>query len=133
MVGLVIFGLVAGLSVPALNRYLSSWNLQSAHNTLTSEVKLLRQKAIGEGRNRRMWFSPGSPIYWFQDPETLIWKAYYLPDRVWIETSFFTGGFFDTEMKPDGQATRAGMIVLLNNNNERDTLMVDRSGWVGRP
>ena len=133
MVGLTLLGLVAAFSVPALNKYITTWNLRTAHSTLTGEVKLLRQKAISEGRNRRMWFSPNSPLYWFQDPVTYQWTPYYLPDRVKIETSYFTGGWYDTEMKPDGQATRAGMIVLRNNDNERDTLIVDRTGWVGRP
>jgi hypothetical protein len=133
MVGLVLVGLVAAFTVPALNRQMTTWNLRTAHNTLNSEIKLLRQKAISEGRNRRMWFSPGSPYYWTQDPETYYWTMYTLPDRVWFQTSYFTGGYYDTQMKPDGQATRAGTLILRNINNELDTLIVDRSGWVGRP
>ena len=132
MVGLVIFGLVAGFSVPALNKSLSRWNLKTAHNTCISELKLLRQKAIGEGRSYRIWFSPGSRFYWFQDPETLLWTPYLLPERTAIVSANFNG-FFDTQMTPDGRVTRSGMVVLTNNLSQLDTVQVDLNGWVGRP
>ena len=132
MVGITIFGVVAAFSVPALNGYLTTWNLTTAHTTLISELKLTRQKAISEGRNRRIWFSPGSQLYWFQNPETLIWTSYLVPDRVVIESANFQS-FFDTEMKPDGRSTRSGMVVLRNTKSERDTVIVDLSGWIGRP
>ena len=133
MVGLVVLGLLAAFSVPALNSYLSTWNLRSAHNTVISEFKLLRQKSIAEGRDRRIWFSPSSSMYWFQDPETFVWTTYTLPDRVTIESAVFGGSFYDTYMQPNGRSTRAGMIVLRNIKSERDTVMVDLTGWVGRP
>jgi prepilin-type N-terminal cleavage/methylation domain-containing protein len=133
LVTITIVGLILGFSLPALNRYHTRWQLEQAKRTLTSEIKLLRQKAIAESRDRRAWFSPSSRYYWFQDPETFVWTSYLLPPRVTMEYVYFTGGYYDTYMRPDGRSLRSGTIILRNTNMERDTLVVDLSGWVGEP
>ena len=133
MITITLVGVLLGLSVPSMNRFLTKWQLQQAHRTLLSEIKLLRQRAITESRPRRMWFSTGSGYYWTQDPETFLWTPYQLPPRVTMETVIFGGGFLDTYMQPDGRALRSGVIVLRNTLSERDTLVVDLSGWAGRP
>lgn len=133
MVTITLVGLLLGLSIPPLNRSLTRWQLNQAHRTLVSEIKLLRQKAIAESRQRRMWFSVGSNYYWFQDPETFLWKPYQLPPRVTMETVVFGAGFLDTYFQPDGRSLRAGAIVLRNTLSQRDTVIVDLSGWAGRP
>lgn len=133
MVTIVVVGVILGFSIPALNRYQTQWQLDQATRTLTSEIKLLRQKAIAESRDRRAWFSPGSRTYWFQDPQTFVWTSYQLPSRVIMESVLFTGGVYYTDMRPDGRSMRAGMIVLRNTDMQRDTLLVDLSGWVGQP
>ena len=133
MVTITVMGLLLGFSVPAINRYLTQWQLQQATTTLTSEIKLLRQRAIAESRDRRAWFSPGSRFYWFQDPDTYVWTYYLLPPRVIMESVVFTGGVYDTYMGPDGRSLRSGVIVLRNDLVQRDTLVVSLSGWVGKP
>jgi len=133
MVTIIVMGLLLGFSIPAINRTLTEYQLVQARRTLVSEIKLLRQKAISESRDRRAWFSPSSRYYWFQDPETMAWKSYLLPPRVMMETVNFTGGYYDTSIHPDGRSQRAGVIVLRNNLGQRDTLVVSLSGWVGEP
>src|SRR2546422_78720 len=78
MTTVLIIGLLALFSIPAVNRYLTDWNLKTSRNTVVSEIKLLRQKAITQGRSLRVWFSQGSNLYWFQDPTTLTWTSYKL-------------------------------------------------------
>lgn len=133
MATVLILGMIAAFSVPAVNKYLTGWNLKSGHSTVVSELKLLRQKAITRGQSLRIWFSPSSDMYWFQDPKTNVWTMYRLPNRVTFATVAFTSGPYDTYMEPDGRSRRAGRIVLVNTAGVRDTVDVDLSGWVGRP
>jgi prepilin-type N-terminal cleavage/methylation domain-containing protein len=133
MATVLILGMIAAFSVPAVNKYLTGWNLQTGRNTVVSELKLLRQKAITRGQSLRVWFSPGSDMYWFQNPTTSVWTMYRLPNRVTFATVYFTSGPYDTYMEPDGRSRRAGRIVLCNAAGARDTVDVDLSGWVGRP
>lgn len=133
MVTITVAGMILAFSIPAMNSYLTEWQLRQAHRTLISELKLLRQKAVSEGRQRRMWFSQGSGNYWFQNPDTFAWTIYKLPPRVTITSASFTGGVFDTYMQPDGRALRSGTVILTNTANKSDTLVVDLSGWAGRP
>jgi prepilin-type N-terminal cleavage/methylation domain-containing protein len=133
MAVVLILGMIAALSVPAIGKYLTGWNLKSGHTTVVSELKLLRQKAISQGLSLRVWFSPNSNMYWFQNPRTGVWTMYRLPNRVNFTSVTFNGGPYDTYMEPDGRSRRAGRIVLTNTAGSRDTVDVDLSGWVGRP
>ena len=133
MTTVLILGLIAAFSVPGVVKAMAGWNLNSSRNQVISEVKLLRQKAITQGRSLHVWFSPGSNLYWFQNPTTSMWQSYQLPSRVQFLSVNFTGGFYDTFMLPDGRASREGVIVLQNSKGARDTIVVNLSGWVGRP
>jgi prepilin-type N-terminal cleavage/methylation domain-containing protein len=133
MVTVVILGLIAGFSIPAFNRYLTGWNLRNSRGMVITELKLLRQRAITRGQALHVWFSPGSNLYWFQHPTTGVWTSYRLPNRVQFQAVNFVGGPFDTYMEPDGRSRRAGTIILSATNGARDTVVVDLSGWVGRP
>jgi Tfp pilus assembly protein FimT len=133
MVTVLILGLIAAFSVPAVNRYLAGWNLQASRNTVISELKLLRQKAISRGQSLRVWFSPNADTYWFRDPQTLAWTMYRLPNRVKFGTVNLTGGPYFTDMEPDGSSSGAGLIELRAANGALDSVQIDLSGWVGRP
>jgi prepilin-type N-terminal cleavage/methylation domain-containing protein len=133
MVTVLILGLIAAFSVPAVNMYLAGWNLQSSHNTVVSELKLLRERAIARGQSLRVWFSPTTNMYWFQNPKTFAWTMYRLPNRVIFSTVNFPGGPYDTYMQPDGSSKRAGTIIMRSTSGDLDTVIVDLSGWVGRP
>ncbi len=134
MTTVLILGLIAAFSVPAINTYLTGWNLKSSHSTIVSELKLLRQKAITRGQSLRVWFGQASNSYWFQDPKTNVWTMYRLPNRVSFGTVRFTpGGPYDTYMEPDGRCRGAGVIILRNAAGACDTIVVDMTGWVGRP
>jgi prepilin-type N-terminal cleavage/methylation domain-containing protein len=133
MTTVLILGLICTFSIPAVMKSLSAWNLHTSRDIVVSEMKLLRQKAITQGRSLHVWFSPSSNQYWFQNPTTGLWTSYQLPNRVTFESVLFVGGPYDTYMEPDGRSRRAGAIVLVNNRGARDTLVVNLSGWVGRP
>lgn len=133
LVAVLILGMIAAFTIPAVNKSLTRWNLQTSRNTVISEIKLLRQKAITQGQSLRVWFSPTTDMYWFQDPKTYVWTMYRLPSRVRFSTVSFVGGPYDTYMEPDGRSRRSGTIVLQNTAGARDTVIVDLSGWVGRP
>jgi prepilin-type N-terminal cleavage/methylation domain-containing protein len=133
MTVVTILGLLALFSIPAVNKYLTDWNLKNSRNMVISEIKLLRQRAITQGRSLRIWFSQGSNQYWFQDPTTLTWTMYKLPNRVNFSYVLFPGGPYDTYLEPDGRSRRSGTIFLQSSAGQQDTVLVDLTGWVGRP
>jgi prepilin-type N-terminal cleavage/methylation domain-containing protein len=133
MATVLILGLIAAFSIPAVNKYLTGWNLQTSRSTVVSELKLLREKAITRGQSLRVWFSPTTDMYWFQDPKTFAWTMYRLPNRVTFSTVNFVNGPYDTYMEPDGRSRNSGMIVMQSTAGAHDTVVVDLSGWVGRP
>ena len=133
MTTLVVISLIALFSIPAINKSLTGWNLANSRRLVVSEMKLLRQKAITQGRSLRIWFSPGSNRYWFQNPTSGLWTMYTLPDRVNFLTVSFNGGPYDTYFEPDGRSRRSGTVILQNRAGKRDTVVVDLTGWVGHP
>ena len=133
MITLTVFGLVAAFTVPALNRQMTTWNLSSARRTMLSEIALIRQKAISDGRTYRMWVSEGWNLYWFQDVDSGAWTSYEIPDRVTFETARFDASYYDTYFEPSGRSTRSGTIIMRNTVGDRDTIFVDLNGWAGTP
>jgi prepilin-type N-terminal cleavage/methylation domain-containing protein len=134
MMVLVILGIIATFSAPAIFKALSGWNLHNSRELMISEVKLLREKAVAQGRPLRIWFSPGSSNYWFQNPTTNVWTSYQLPNRVTFYSVAFTPGSpYDTYMQPNGTSSKSGTIILVNNRNAKDTVVVNLNGWVGQP
>jgi prepilin-type N-terminal cleavage/methylation domain-containing protein len=143
MTVVLILGIIAGFAVPAVIKALSGWNLHTSREIVISEVKLLREKAIAQGRGLRIWFSPGSSLYWFQNnPPSGPWVSYQLPNRVtFYSVNFTPGSQYDTYMVADGRSCtsasgttgKSGTIILTNNKGVKDTVVVNMNGWVGQP
>jgi prepilin-type N-terminal cleavage/methylation domain-containing protein len=142
MTAILIMGMIAGFSIPAIAKALSGWNLHTSREIMISEFKMLREKAVAQGRGLHIWVSPGSSTYFFQNPTTGLWTSYQLPNRVtFYSVNFAPGSPFDTYMTPDGRSCvlatgglgKSGTIVLANNRGAKDTVVVNMNGWVGQP
>src|SRR5947209_2209428 len=92
MTAILIMGMIAGFSIPAIAKALSGWNLHTSRELMISEFKLLREKAVAQGRPLHVWVSQGSSTYFFQNPTTLVWTSYQLPNRVTFSSVSFTPG-----------------------------------------
>jgi len=135
MVTVLVMGILAAFSAPAVFKAISRWNLHTSRQLVISEVKLLREKAVTQGRPLRIWFSPGSNLYWFLNPKTNVWVSYQLPSRVTFYSVAFPGSSppYYTIMQPDGRSSASGTVILVNNTGQKDTVVVNLSGWVGQP
>jgi prepilin-type N-terminal cleavage/methylation domain-containing protein len=135
MTVIVILGIIAGFSAPAVVKALSGWNLHTSKELMLSEFKLLRERSVAQGRTLGIWCSPGSGTYFFKNPTTGLWVAApQLPNRVtFYSVSFSPGTPYDNYMQPNGTAQKSGTIILANNKGVKDTLVVSLSGWVGEP
>src|SRR5262249_32420072 len=91
MVTVLVMRILAAFSAPAVFKAISRWNLHTSRQLVISEVKLLREKAVTQGRPLRIWFSPGSNLYWFLNPKTNVWVSYQLPSRVTFYSVAFPG------------------------------------------
>jgi prepilin-type N-terminal cleavage/methylation domain-containing protein len=135
MTAILIMGMIAGFSIPAVAKALSGWNLHTSRELMISEFKLMRERAVSQGRTLSIWCSPGSSTYFFKNPTTSLWVAApQLPSRVTFYSVSFGGSLpFSTDMKPDGTASKSGTIILANNRGVKDTVVVNLNGWVGQP
>lgn len=135
MMTVLILGMIAGFSVPAISKALSGWNLHTSRELMISEIKLLRERAVAQGRTLSIWCSPGSANYFFKNPTTNLWVAAPpLPNRVTFYSVAFGGSLpFTTDMQPNGTASKSGTIILTNNKGVKDTVVVNLNGWVGEP
>jgi len=135
MTTVLILGIIASFSAPAVVKALSGWNLHNSRMLMIEEFKLLRERSVSQGRALSIWCSPGSSSYFFKNPTTNLWVAAPpLPNRVTFYSVDF-GGLqpYTTDMKPDGTASKAGTVILVNNKGVKDTVAVNLNGWVGQP
>jgi len=68
MVVLVIFGIVAAVSLPGLNKFLRSLDLNSEVQRTASLMRVVRQRAITENNDYCLyWDSTEQSMVWFDD------------------------------------------------------------------
>jgi prepilin-type N-terminal cleavage/methylation domain-containing protein len=145
MTTILIMGIIAGFSIPAIAKALSGWNLHTSREQIISEFKLAREKAVAQGSPLGIWCSPGSSSYFInRNPPGGAWIPYTLPNRVTFYSVSFTPGLpYATYLMPDGRSCsvasgagglpKSGTIVLANNRGAKDTVVVNMNGWVGQP
>ena len=145
MVILCIVGILIGISLPGLNRYLTTGNVQNAANLLEGEMRLARQKAVARDMRAWVYFSPGVNYYWTGEQSrvnnawgSLTWRGpIYLPNRLVVSAANF-GGYNYFFYEPEGRPTVAGkpnwvsgsLIVssTVAGQAKADTVFLDLSG-----
>lgn len=140
MVVIVIGGLILGLSMPSLNRYLIGARLRDGATQIAGEMRLARQKAVSN--NSRAWFWTANNInyYWMGEERwqggtsyaTIVWKGpIYLHSSVRLVTPNF-GGLNYFYYQPSGRPTNSGSVKLVTIQGAADTIAVnvDLSGTV---
>ena len=145
MVILAIAGIILGMSLPALNRYMTGGNVQNAANILQGEIRMARQKAVARDIRTWVYFSPGVNYYWTgEQPRngnswgTLTWSnPTYLPKRLVVSAANF-GGYTYFYYEPEGRPTVLGkpnwvsgsfiVTSTVPGQAKSDTVFLDLSG-----
>ncbi len=143
MVVLALVGIMLTMSLPALNRYLTTGNVQSAANLLEGEMRLARQKAVARDMRAWVYFAPGTNYYWTGDQVRsgttwggVAWRGpIYLTNRLVVSSAVFGGQnyfYYTPDGKPSvGGGPISGSCIVAStvaNQAKQDTVFLDLSG-----
>ena len=129
---ILVLGLVATFTVPALLRINTSLQLKGASQNLAGQLQLARQKAMATGVPQIMHLYQGTygvdyHIHNTGEGPTGGWK---FPTNVSYVWSVGTLASQMVTMNPDGRADRSGMVILQTDGGLADTINVQLSGLV---
>lgn len=129
---ILVLGIVASFSLPALLRLNDSLQLKGACQNLAGQLQLARQKAMATGVPQIMHLYQGTygvdyHIHNTGEGPTGMWK---FPTDVSYVWSVGTLAAQEVTMNPDGRADRSGMVILQTTGGLADTINVQRSGLV---
>jgi prepilin-type N-terminal cleavage/methylation domain-containing protein len=129
---LILFGIIAGFSLPAFLKLNRSLQLKGAVQNLAGQLQLARQKAMATGTPQMMHLYLGTygvdyHIHNLGEGPTGMWK---FPKDVTYLWSAGTLASQQVQMNPDGRADRSGMVILQTLGGLRDTINVQLSGLV---
>jgi prepilin-type N-terminal cleavage/methylation domain-containing protein len=128
---LILFGIIAGFSLPAFVKLNRSLQLKGAVQNMAGQLQLARQKAMATGTPQVMhlYYDTYGADYHIHnaDPPTLLWKLPKNVTYVWSPGTLFGQ---QVTMTADGRADRSGLVILQQLGGLRDTINVQLSGLV---
>jgi type II secretory pathway pseudopilin PulG len=130
MVVFIVMGLLLLFTVPAIKSFSKSQDLKSASAAVRDQLVIAREKAIATGQTQTIRFMK------FKGSDYHIWNGttafpkWKLPKGV---TYALDPGTLDTfDMMSNGQCQETGLVILVNEKGDRDTVSVRLSGLVLR-
>ncbi len=129
---ILLLGLIAAFSLPALLKLNQSLQLKGAVQNLAGQLQLARQKAMATGVPQIMHLYQGTygvdyHIHNTGEGPTGMWK---FPTNVSYVWSLGTLSGQMVTLNPDGRADRSGMVILQTDGGLADTINVQLSGLV---
>ena len=129
MTVLAIVGIMMAFTVPSYLNYTNTQNLTGSAGNIAGQLRLAREKAISSGSSQTMHFTLN-----FMDSDYHIhnngiveakWK---LPRNITYYWGFGTVSSYT--FTSDGRCSISGMVVVQDTRGIRDTVSVQRSGFV---
>jgi len=136
LITLTILAIVAAIAIPTFQRYAINGNLKAAARDITSDIGLLKERAIAENRMYRIALSIGSNNYTLQQCNVLgspctAWTTIQVKNLSGYasDISFDSGATTVTDyfFWPRGTATD-GTIVLRNSRGSTSTITINVMG-----
>ncbi|MFH0778631.1 MAG: GspH/FimT family pseudopilin [Candidatus Eisenbacteria bacterium] len=141
MVGLVIFGILVAVSLPAFRKYMSTQQVEGAANRMSGNLRLARQRAATEGNSYRITFDAAAQTYAILDDDnnnglTDTGETVLGPINIPAELTVTNGPLVpfpgDTLVfYPNGRANVTGSLTLANSKgHSRMVFVVQSTGAV---
>jgi prepilin-type N-terminal cleavage/methylation domain-containing protein len=131
MVSILIIGIIAAMSVPAMGRFLQSWRLSGEANRLAGFLRKARSAAVMKNRDVVFKFKMSDETYfYFEDQDG---DGVRDANEYSSETCQMTGGItFDSHtltgpiliFGPRGNANESGAITLANTRSNTRTVSI---------
>jgi prepilin-type N-terminal cleavage/methylation domain-containing protein len=136
MVGLVIFGIMTAVSLPGLNRFLRSVDLNGQVQATATSIRVARQRAITENNNYVVyWDSTIQGFGWYDDDNNNGVKDVTEKRKdpvafpAWIIVTNSTTNPFASDITtffPNGSASQSGSCLFTNSDGYVRSLSVVR-------
>ena len=131
MTVLAIMGVILAFSMPSYLNYAATQNLVGTASSIAGQLRLAREKAIATGQPQHIHFAlnypSGSPSD-YHIHNGGIGPSWELPRKI----VYYWGAGTETqyEFTPDGRCQDSGLIILEDHRGLRDTVSVQRSGFI---
>ena len=126
---ILILGLIVGMGIPAVNRMSQTQLLVSNTENIAAQLRMCRQRAISVGSDQTLHFTSG-----FMDSDYHIHNGTHVPAKWKLSKgmTFYWGSGTSSSftMLRDGTCSTSALIILQNNQGQRDTVSVQLSGLV---
>jgi prepilin-type N-terminal cleavage/methylation domain-containing protein len=123
MIGLVVFGILVGMSVPTFQHYSSSQQLRGSAENLVQTIQLQRSRAMATGNDVVINFNTAAPAAWTVMSGTRSSRT-DLPNGVTYASAIPTS----LTLKRDGRVNTSGTVVFKNRTGDSATVSVQLSG-----
>ncbi len=133
MIVIAIIGIIAGIAIPSFHHYIRKTNFRTAVYGVTSDLFLVKERAISESRNYRLSFNVGGTTYTIDQgtsagaPYTTIQTKNLtdLAQGVSFASATYSGNAFIT-CQPRGTCTAGN--VQLSDTTRTATLTTNTTG-----
>ncbi len=129
MVVMIVVAAILAFSLPGFLNYLGTQNLKGAADNIAAQLRIAREKAIATGTTQTMhfYYQQFNSDYHIHNGAVTT-PGWYLPNGI----TYYNGVGFQPifPMKPDGQCSNSGYVILQDRRNHRDTVSVQLSGLV---
>ena len=123
MIGLVVFGILVGMSVPSFQSYSLTQQLRGSAENLVQTIQLQRSRAMATGQSVVINFNTSSPAAWTV-MSTGRSNRTALPNGV----TYASANPASLTLTRDGRVNTSGLVVFQNRTGDTDTVSVQLSG-----
>ena len=123
MIGLVVFGILVGMSIPSFQSYSLTQKLRGAAENLVQTIQLQRSRAMATGQDIDINFNTAAPAAW-----TVMGEGRSTTTMLPLGVTYASANPTSLRLLHDGRVSASGLIVLLNRTGDCDTVSVQLSG-----
>ena len=126
---ITIMGIMFAIGVPNYLTYRRSQELKGAASNIASQIRLARANAIMTGKTQRfhLYANFNGYDYHVHDDTGPIKSGWELPTGI---TYSWGGSLVSVDLDKDGRASAPLDIILVREDGQRDTVLVQKSGMV---
>ena len=123
LVGLTVFGILVGMSVPSFQRYSLTQRLRGTSENLVQTIHLQRSRAMATGQDVVIEFDTAAPCAW-----TVMSNSRSNRTKLPTGVSYASATPTSLTLKPNGRVNTSGLVVFQNHSGIADTVSIQLSG-----
>jgi type IV fimbrial biogenesis protein FimT len=123
MIGLVVFGILVGMSVPTFQHYSLSQQLRGSAENLVQTIQLQRSRAMSTGQSVVINFNTAAPAAW-----TTMSMGHSTITNLPNGITYASANPASLTLSRDGRVNTSGTVVFKNRTGDSAVVSVQLSG-----